>query len=81
MDELFEMLTLIQTEKTTKVPVILVNREFWQPLLDWLRGVVWGNNRAISEEDMDLYHLVDTAEEAYALIDATYATPSAQPEH
>ncbi len=74
LDELFEMLTLIQTEKTSKIPVILVNREFWQPLLDWLRGVVWGNNRAISEEDMDLYRLVDTAEEAYALIDASHIT-------
>ena len=51
-----------------------MNREFWQSLLDWLRGVVWGNNRAISEEDMDLYRLVDTAEEAYALIDASHIT-------
>jgi predicted Rossmann-fold nucleotide-binding protein len=37
--------------------------------LDWIKGVVWGKNRAISEEDMDLYHLVDTAEEACDLID------------
>lgn len=69
LDELFEMLTLIQTKKTSKIPVILVNREYWQPLLDWIRGMVWGRNRAIKEEDMDLYHLVDTAEEACALID------------
>ncbi len=69
LDELFEMLTLIQTKKTSKIPVILVNREYWQPLLDWIRGVVWGKNRAISEEDMDLYHLVDTADEACRFID------------
>lgn len=75
LDELFEMLTLIQTGKTSKIPVILVNREFWQPLLDWIRGVVWGNNRAISEEDMDLYRLVDTAEEACALIDSCQVLP------
>ncbi|PID52374.1 MAG: TIGR00730 family Rossman fold protein [Candidatus Moraniibacteriota bacterium] len=70
LDELFEMLTLIQTKKTSKIPVILVNKEYWQPLLDWIRGVVWGKNRAIAEEDMDLFHLVDTAEEAWNWIDA-----------
>ena len=70
LDELFEMLTLIQTKKTSQIPVILVNRDYWQPLLDWIRGVVWGKNRAIAEEDMDLFHLVDTAEEACRLIDS-----------
>lgn len=70
LDELFEMLTLIQTKKTSQIPVILVNKEYWQPLLDWIRGVVWGKNRAISEGDMDLYHLVDTAEEVCDLIDS-----------
>lgn len=69
LDELFEMLTLIQTKKTSPIPVILVNKEYWQPLLDWIRGVVWGKNRAIAEDDMKLFHLVDTAEEAIALLD------------
>ncbi len=69
LDELFEMLTLIQTKKTSPIPVILVNKEYWQPLLDWIRGVVWGKNRAIAEEDMDLYHLVDTAAEAIKIVD------------
>lgn len=70
LDELFEMLTLIQTKKTSKIPVILVNKEYWQPLLDWIRGVVWGKNRAIAEEDMELFHLVDTADEAFEYINA-----------
>ncbi len=69
LDELFEMLTLIQTKKTRPIPVILVNKEYWTPLIDWIRGVVWGKNRAIAEEDMDLFHLVDTADEACAIID------------
>ncbi|MEA3323447.1 MAG: TIGR00730 family Rossman fold protein [Patescibacteria group bacterium] len=70
LDEFFEMVTLIQTKKTRPVPIILVNKEYWGPLLDWIRGVVWGKNRAIAEEDMDLFHLVDTAEEACDLIDS-----------
>jgi len=69
LDELFEMLTLIQTGKTSPIPVILVNKEYWSPLLDWIRGVVWGKNRAIKEEDMDIFHLVDTATEACEIID------------
>ncbi len=69
LDELFEMLTLIQTKKYSAIPVILVNREYWEPLLEWIRGVVWGKNRAIAEEDMNIYHLVDTADEACRLID------------
>jgi uncharacterized protein (TIGR00730 family) len=69
LDELFEMLTLIQTGKTKPIPVILVNKEYWSPLLNWIRGVVWGKNRAIKEEDMDLFHLVDTADDACAIID------------
>ncbi len=70
LDELFEMLTLIQTKKTSQIPVILVNKDFWQPLMDWIRGVVWGRNRAIAEEDMELFHIVDTAEEACALVNS-----------
>ncbi len=69
LDELFEMLTLVQTKKTKPIPIILVNKEYWSPLLDWIRGVVWGKNRAIKEEDMELFHLVDTAEDACAIID------------
>ena len=69
LDELFEMLTLIQTKKTKPIPIILVNKEYWSPLLEWIRGVVWGKNRAINEDDMNLFHLVDTAEDACAIID------------
>lgn len=68
LDEFYEMITLIQTNKIRPVPVILVNREFWQPLLDWMRKMMFEKNKAISEEDMKIYHLVDSAEEAYKLI-------------
>ena len=68
LDELFEMVTLTQTKKIKAVPIILVNKEFWQPLLDWIKTTVCEKNHAIEAKDMEIYHLVDNAEEAYKLI-------------
>jgi hypothetical protein len=68
MDEFFEMITLIQTKKIRRVPIVLINQTFWGPLLDWLWETVYQKNHAIEEKDFDLYHLADTAEEAYEYI-------------
>ncbi len=68
LDELFEMVTLIQTKKTKPIPIILVGRKFWTPLLEWIEKTVCEENHAIDPEDMEIYHLVDTAEEAYDYI-------------
>ncbi|MCL5666488.1 MAG: TIGR00730 family Rossman fold protein [Patescibacteria group bacterium] len=68
LDEMFEMVTLIQTKKIAPVPIILVNKTFWQPLLDWIKNTIYGQNKAIDEKDMEIYHLVDSAEEAYEVI-------------
>ncbi len=68
MDELFEMITLIQTKKIRRVPIVLIGQEFWGPLLDWLWETVYQKNHAIEEKDMALYHLADTADEAYEYI-------------
>lgn len=68
LDELFEMVTLIQTKKIKPIPIILVGKKFWQPLLNWIQQTVYMENKAINKEDMDIYHLVDNAEEAYAYI-------------
>ena len=68
LDELFEMVTLIQTKKIKPIPVILVGREFWSPLLYWIERTVYQKNHAIDKQDLEIYHLVDTAEEAYAHI-------------
>lgn len=68
LDELFEMVTLIQTKKIRPVPIILVNREFWQPLLDWIKSSIYEKNKAIDKADMEIYHLVNNADEAYKLI-------------
>lgn len=68
LDELFEMVTLTQTHKIKAVPIVLVNKEFWQPLLNWIETTVYEKNKAIDKADMEIYHLVDNADEAYALI-------------
>ena len=65
LDELFEALTLVQTGTVTRFPVVLVDRGFWSPLVDWIRGTLVERGM-ISPEDPDLFHLVDTAEEAVA---------------
>ena len=68
LDEFFEMITLIQTHKIHRVPVIIVNKAYWLPLLEWIRTTIYEKNHAIDERDLDLYHLVDTADEAYEYI-------------
>lgn len=71
MDELFEALTLIQTKKIGQFPIVLVGKEFWSGLVDWLKGTMLevGN---ISNPDLDLFHIVDTATEAVNVIDDFY---------
>lgn len=68
LDEFFEIITLVQTKKVKSIPVVLVNREYWTPLLAWIERDVFKKNHAIDKEDMKIYHLVDTADEAYDLI-------------
>lgn len=67
LDELFEALTLVQTRKVTMFPVVLVGRTFWEPLVDWLRDTVAATGR-INEQDLDIFALVDTPQEALNII-------------
>ena len=69
LDELFKTLTLIQTGKSRKMPVVLVGRDFWARLIDFDFLVDWGN---ISPEDVELFTIVDTAEEAVSAIHDFY---------
>ncbi len=71
LDELFEALTLIQTGKSTRFPVILMGKAYWEGLVHWLDEVVeeLGN---ISPGDRSLFHLTDDPEEAVSLIDSFY---------
>ena len=67
VDELFELLTLVQTGKLTQRPIVLVGRDFWQGLHQWLVQQV--QERAfISDDDLDILEIVDTAEEAAEIL-------------
>jgi len=69
LDEVFEILTLIQTKKISdKIPVVLVGKEFWEPINKWLTEEIYKKNKAMDEADLRIFHIVDSAEEAYELI-------------
>jgi len=72
LDELFEAMTLIQTKKIEKFPIVLVGTEFWKGLLDWMKETMLKTNGNIHEGDLDLFQVVDTAEEVIEVIDAFY---------
>ncbi len=72
LDELFEALTLIQTEKIDRFPVVLVGKSFWQGLIDWIEQVVLEQAQNISPPDMELFTVVDTADEVVEYITHFY---------
>jgi uncharacterized protein (TIGR00730 family) len=76
LDELFETLTLIQTLKMNPIPIVLVGEEFWSRLVDWDYLSLEGT---ISAEDLDLFRICDTAEEAWAHICAFHDEPHLLP--
>lgn len=71
LDELSEAITLIQTQKVARFPIVLVGSKFWGGLLDWFKNTLLENG-LISEQDLSLYRVVDSAEEAAAHIKAFY---------
>jgi uncharacterized protein (TIGR00730 family) len=72
MDELFEVLTLVQTHKIDPFPVVLVNKKFWQGALDWIKNTVYAERKYIDKDDVNIFHLVDTPEEAIQIITKYY---------
>jgi len=78
LDELFEAITLIQTNKIEKFPIILVGRSFWAGLLDWVKNTLLENGN-ISEKDLDLLQMADNEEEVVNHINAFYKGKSLSP--
>ena len=72
LDELFEAITLIQTNKIEKFPIILVGTSYCEGLIDWIKKVLLNQHRAISAIDMDLIQMVDTPEGVTAILDDFY---------
>lgn len=68
LDELFEIITLIQTKKISKTPVILYGKKFWAPMMEWIEGSLYKKYGTVGRDDIDLIHVVDSVDEAYEYI-------------
>ncbi len=72
LDEISEALTLIQTKKIGRFPIVMVGKKFWSGLIDWIKKTLLAEGM-ISEEDLDLFAVVDTPEDAVKVIDEFYS--------
>ncbi|WP_024769273.1 MULTISPECIES: TIGR00730 family Rossman fold protein [Aquimarina] len=79
LDELFEAITLIQTKKIGKFPIILVSTEFWGGLIDWVKSTLLQKFGNISPGDLDLIHIVDTPGEVLGILDDFYGEYNLSP--
>lgn len=73
LDEFFESLTLIQTQKIGRFPIVLVGKAFWGGLIDWIEEVILEKEKNIMAEDLDLFEIVETPDEAVAVINEFYS--------
>jgi len=64
MDELFESLTLVQTHKIASFPVVLVGREYWTGMINWMKDTMLTQEHNVNPDDLELFAIVDTADEA-----------------
>ena len=79
LDELFEAITLIQTQKIGKFPIVLVGKSYWEGLLDWIKATMLEKEKNISAEDLDLINVVDTPKQAVAIINNFYKKYTLKP--
>ena len=79
LDELFEAITLIQTHKIAKFPIILVGKDFWGGLVDWIKETLLKSHGNISPDDLDLINLVDTEGEVIEILNNFYAKYNLSP--
>lgn len=79
MDELFEALTLLQTGKLNSRPIVLYDSKFWTGLVDWFKDTMLDRYKTISDNDPDLFSIVDTPEEAVKVITDFHSNASLKP--
>ena len=72
LDELFEALTLIQTGKIGRFPIVLDGKSFCSGIIDWIKSVMLEQESNISAKDLDLFRIVDSADEAVEVINTFY---------
>lgn len=68
LDELFEIIELIQTKKSPRIPVILIGKEYWTPLLNWIKNTLYKKHKMIAKEDLKIVKLADNISQAYKQI-------------
>jgi uncharacterized protein (TIGR00730 family) len=79
MDEFFEVITLVQTDKIADVPMVLVGSEYWGGLVDWIKNVMLKKEGNISAPDMNLFRVADTADEVVEHFNRYYSKHPLQP--
>jgi len=78
LDELFEAMTLVQTQKLVQFPIVLVDKDYWSGLAAWIEDKLL-ETKYIGDDDMELFRLVDTAEEAVHIVEDFYKKYALKP--
>lgn len=68
LDEFFELVTLVQTKKVNKIPIILYGRDFWEPLIAWFNESLINKFKTIEKQDLEIFEIVDSVDEAHKTI-------------
>ncbi len=79
MDELFEILTLVQTGKIDKAPIILIGKSYWSGLIDWIKGTMLAKEKNINPKDLNLFHVTDDPDEVVKIMRAFYKKAPLKP--
>lgn len=79
LDEMFEVLTLIQTDKVDRVPVVFIGKDYWKGLLDWVKATMLAKEGNISPEDLNLFEITDDPNRVVKVINNFYKNQSLKP--
>jgi uncharacterized protein (TIGR00730 family) len=79
MDEIFEVLTLIQTKKIDRVPVIFIGKDYWKGLMDWIKATMLAEGNNINAKDLELFEITDDPNRVVRIINAFYKKKELRP--